>query len=135
MDEPSSETDFLRRVALWERGLRKLSDPGDALLVEEMIDRLKRRRSQLRLRQEDVAVRLGMPVRSYQKVELGTVPVPPDRLVALAEAIETSPTWLLFGRPAPSPMVRQLLADAARLTEADARVVAQLVHRLTGRTD
>lgn len=56
---------------------------------------LKARRESLSLTQEEVADRLGIVPRHYQKIESGTVNVTVKTLVRLSVALGTSPRKLL----------------------------------------
>lgn len=63
--------------------------------MRELSKALKDRRRALGLTQEDVADRLGMAVRQYQKIESGEVNVTVRTLVRVCGALETDLHGLL----------------------------------------
>jgi len=95
--------------------------------------RLKERRAQLGLSQEDMARRAGIPLDSYKKYEGGTRAPGEEALGGLSRAAETSADWLLTGRGLKNPMAQIGLArDAvARFIERRSSVpgdkIAELV--------
>lgn len=59
--------------------------------------RLKARREELRLRQEDVAEAMGLTKQAISHYETGKRPVKVKHLGALARTLGVSPQWLLYG--------------------------------------
>ncbi len=59
-------------------------------------DRLKDRRAQLDMTLEEVARRVGVTRATIQKYENGTISnIPPDKVEALAAALDTTPAFLM----------------------------------------
>lgn len=64
-------------------------------VLKRLASSLKRRRAELSMTQEDVADRLGMVVRQYQKIESGEVNVTLRTLTRIAKVLESRPADLL----------------------------------------
>lgn len=60
----------------------------------EMGNRLKELRQSLRLRQEDVAQRIGVSTGAYQFYESGSE-IPSGRILQICAVLKCSPNWLL----------------------------------------
>lgn len=61
--------------------------------------RIKERRQLLKMTQEELAVRSGYTSRSsINKIERGIVDLPRSKIIAIAEALGTTPTYILFGQ-------------------------------------
>ncbi|MBA9067474.1 transcriptional regulator with XRE-family HTH domain [Methylobacterium sp. RAS18] len=81
----------------------------DDLLIGRALNQARRRRG---LRQSEVAVATGIPVRTLQDYEHGRSTVPEARRQKLAEALGLDP--LVLGAPvAPAPLPEPLPADEA----------------------
>lgn len=81
----------------------------DDLLIGRALNDARRRRG---LRQSEVAVATGIPLRSLQDYEYGRSSVPEARRQKLAEALALDPA--LLGAPvAPAPIAESLPADEA----------------------
>ena len=60
--------------------------------------RIKERRQILRMTQEELAVLSGYTSRSsINKIERGLVDLPRSKIIAIAQALKTTPTYILFG--------------------------------------
>ncbi|MDE8304345.1 helix-turn-helix transcriptional regulator [Erysipelothrix rhusiopathiae] len=58
--------------------------------------RLKARRKELRISQQELAVAVGYTSRStIAKIEAGVIDLPQSKIYDIAEALETTPTYLL----------------------------------------
>lgn len=67
--------------------------------------RIKKRRLELHMSQEDLAKRSGYTSRSsINKIELGFVDVPQSKIVTIANALDVSPTYLVGWGDAPLPV-------------------------------
>lgn len=61
--------------------------------------RIKERRQLLRMTQEELALRSGYTSRSsINKIERGMVDLPRSKIIAIAEALSTTPSYILFGQ-------------------------------------
>lgn len=61
--------------------------------------RIKERRQLLRMTQEELAIRSGYTSRSsINKIERGLVDLPRSKIIAIAEALGTTPSYILFGQ-------------------------------------
>lgn len=61
--------------------------------------RIKERRQLLRMTQEELAIRSGYTSRSsINKIERGIVDLPRSKIIAIAEALGTTPSYILFGQ-------------------------------------
>ncbi|MGA4555121.1 helix-turn-helix domain-containing protein [Methylorubrum aminovorans] len=81
----------------------------DDLLIGRALNDARRRRG---LRQSEVSVATGIPLRSPQDYERGRSSVPPARRQKLAEALGLDP--LVLGAPVPpAPIAEPLPADEA----------------------
>ncbi len=73
-----------------------LKDPGRAAQLELMIGaRMRTRRRQLGLSQSDLADRLGVSFQQVQKYERGANRVAASTLLAAAQTLSTSISWLV----------------------------------------
>jgi Predicted transcriptional regulator with C-terminal CBS domains len=78
--------------------------------MNELARRIKQKREQLGLSQEELAKRLGYKSRStINKIELGINDIPQSKIKLFADALETSPTYLL-GYDHPSIMQLDLIS-------------------------
>lgn len=60
--------------------------------------RIKERRQLLRMTQEELAIRSGYTSRSsINKIERGLVDLPRSKIIAIAEALGTTASYILFG--------------------------------------
>lgn len=64
--------------------------------MESLSDRIKLRRSELKLTQAELAELAGTKQQTIQQVESGLTKRP-RRLIELAVALQCDPGWLLFG--------------------------------------
>lgn len=61
-----------------------------------LYQRIKLRREELKMPQEELALKLGYKSRSsINKIEKGENDIPQSKIVAFAEALETTPEWLM----------------------------------------
>lgn len=61
--------------------------------------RIKEQRQLLRMTQEELAIRSGYTSRSsINKIERGLVDLPRSKIIAIAEALGTTPSYILFGQ-------------------------------------
>ena len=59
-------------------------------------NRIKQRRDELHLTQDELAAKLGYKGRSsINKIETGKADIPQSRIQEFADALDTSPAWLL----------------------------------------
>ena len=67
--------------------------------------RVQKRRKELNLRQEDLAVKMGYKTKSsINKIEKGLADIPQGKIVQLAEALSTTPGYLMgWGEPSAFP--------------------------------
>lgn len=78
--------------------------------MNELARRIKQRRERLGLSQEELAKRLGYKSRStINKIELGINDIPQSKIKSFADALETSPAYLL-GYDHPSLMELDLIS-------------------------
>lgn len=70
--------------------------------MESLSDRIKLRRSELKLTQAELAALVGTKQQTIQQVESGLTKRP-RRLIELAVALQCDPRWLLFGEGANKP--------------------------------
>ena len=64
--------------------------------LDEIGARIKQKRIELELTQEELAVKVGYTSRSsVNKVELGLVDLPQTKIVAFAKALDTTPAYLM----------------------------------------
>lgn len=60
--------------------------------------RIKETRQALKMTQEELAIRSGYTSRSsINKIERGLVDLPRSKIIAIAKALGTTPTYILFG--------------------------------------
>ncbi len=64
--------------------------------MADLYDRIKERRKELQLSQDDLAKRLGYKSRSsINKIEKGINDIPQSKIVEIAKALQTTPEWLM----------------------------------------
>lgn len=62
----------------------------------DMYKRIKKRREELGLTQEELGVKLGYTSRSsIAKIEAGKIDIPQSKIVAFAKALKTTPSYLM----------------------------------------
>lgn len=98
-------------------------------------ERLRKRRTALKLTQEYVSERANVSLRFYQMVERGEKSVSLDTLIALRNALSVSVDYLLFGElpPASENPIAEILAslkpnqreDAAKILELYAKAASK----------
>ena len=118
-----------------------------------LYDRIKTRREQLNMSQEELARKLGYKSRSsINKIEKGENDIPQSKIIAFAEALNTTPSALMgwdeenshdtqgyYTNPEAAQMAQELydnpgmriLFDAAKNVSAeDLKVAADLIARM-----
>ena len=64
----------------------------------EWYERIKERRHELNLSQQELAERLGYLSRSsINKIEQGINDIPQSKIIEFASALKTTPMWIMFG--------------------------------------
>ena len=99
----------------------------------EIYKRIRARREELGISQEELAKRLGYKSRSsINKIEKGENDIPQSKIVAFAEALRTTPERLMGWEQSPAPASDDLPA----LTQRDERQIAKdledMLHSLKG---
>ena len=62
----------------------------------DMYKRIKKRREELGLTQEELGIKLGYTSRSsIAKIEAGKIDIPQSKIVAFAKALKTTPSYLM----------------------------------------
>lgn len=62
-------------------------------------DRIRQRREELNMTQEDLAFKVGYAGRSsIARIELGSTDLRRDKLIKIATALNVSPQWILTGQ-------------------------------------
>jgi transcriptional regulator with XRE-family HTH domain len=92
--------------------------------------RIRDRRRTLGLTQTDLALRVGCGACQISNYELGHDRVSAGMLVAIAEALGTTTTWLLDATegPVPGPPTVRMLQEFMRLPAARQEALLALVH-------
>ncbi len=81
-------------------------------------ERIKEKRIELGLTQEDLAKRMGYKSKStINKIEMGVNVMPVPKVAAFASALETTPTWLMGWEEDDSAADRALLDAYHRSSE------------------
>jgi transcriptional regulator with XRE-family HTH domain len=116
-------------------------------------DRIRERRIELNMTQEELAKKLGYKSRaSINKIELGQTDITQSRIVEFARALDTTPAYLMgWEKPVPAaspidtydeeiladlqrlhddPDLRMLLSATRKLSREDIRVMADLARRM-----
>ena len=110
--------------------------------------RIKSRRQELSLSQEELARKIGYTSRtSIAKIEAGDIDLPQSKIVAFAEALETTPSWIMgLGNDQPKPFdpaedeeINAMLADpeyralfkkTAKMSKQDLEFVKRLIESI-----
>ena len=88
---------------------------GDSM---ELYKRIKKRRIELGLSQEELAKRLGYKSRSsINKIELGENDIPQSKIAKFAKALETTEVYLLGFEDDPDPSLAELSSTFMRVVE------------------
>ena len=91
-------------------------------------ERLRKRRTALKLTQEYVSERANVSLRFYQMVERGEKSVSLDTLIALRNTLSVSVDYLLFGElpPASENPIAEILASLGPNQREDAVKILEL---------
>lgn len=98
-------------------------------------ERIRSRREELHLSQEELAKRLGYKSRSsINKIELGLYNLKQSKIKAIADALETTPSYIMGWEDEKAPAsieederVREFISLFSRLTEEQQKmIVAQI---------
>ena len=73
---------------------------GDEKLLKEIGVRIKARRKELGLTQEELAERMEVSIQMISNVELGKKAIRPENLIKLCHALDTSADYILRGNRA-----------------------------------
>lgn len=76
----------------------------------ELYKRIKRRREELGLTQEELATKMGYKSRSsINKIEMGENDIPQSKIVQFAAALDTTPAYLMGWEDTPSPVASNII--------------------------
>lgn len=93
----------------------------------EIYKRIRARREELGISQEELAKRLGYKSRSsINKIEKGENDIPQSKIVAFAEALRTTPERLMGWEQSPAPASNDLPTVSPTGQKIDARTRRQL---------
>ena len=97
----------------------------------ELYRRIKSRREELGMTQDDLARRLGYKSRSsIQKIEKGENDIPQSKVKAFAEALDTTPEYLMGWTPLSDKEESKLLKGFRELNEENKNFVMELITKL-----
>ena len=106
---------------------------GSRPVVATLATRLRSARKRLKWSQQDLANRAGTTQAVIQKIENGKS-LRPRNIVAIAEALEVEPAWLMFGASETaelSPEAIEVAKAWSELSEPDRSNVMEQVKRLS----
>jgi transcriptional regulator with XRE-family HTH domain len=144
---PSFAATIAKRGRNRQRGKDVAHVGMDRKTIEQIVgERIRARRAELGLTQEELGLALGLSYQQVQKYENGTSRITLDRLLALARRMEVPATAFLAGlpgaapaepdlpRPGPSPAWRDLAEGFAGMRDEGVRqAVANLVRAVAER--
>jgi len=94
----------------------------------EIYKRIRARREELGISQEELAKRLGYKSRSsINKIEKGENDIPQSKIVAFAEALRTTPERLMGWEQSPAPAPAPASDDLPDLTPKDEREITRMM--------
>ena len=117
---------------------------------ELMGTRIRIRRQELKMTQKELAEKVGYTSHTtVAKVESGLVDLPQSKILAFADALDTTPQWLMYGNGTEKkpvyleeedvnaleylrndPDLRMLLSASSKLNADDIRQLIQLAERM-----
>lgn len=107
--------------------------------MNEIYKRIKLRREELGLSQEELAVKLGYKNRSsIHKIEMGVNDIPQSKIEAFAKALQTTPAFLMgWNEEKENDKVIYISKDKndvieviEELSAADLKIVMDMINRL-----
>ena len=99
----------------------------------EIYKRIRARREELGISQEELAKRMGYKSRSsINKIEKGENDIPQSKIVAFAQALRTTPEALMGWEQSPAPASDELPALTRRDERQIAKDLEDMLHSLKG---
>ena len=105
-------------VQVLNSNLNDITDPGQRPVVATLASRLRSARKGHKWSQQDLATRAGTTQAVIQKIENGKS-LRPRNIVAIAEALEVEPSWLMFGASETAELSPEAIAVAKAWSELD----------------
>lgn len=98
--------------------------------LKELGLRIKHKRTQLNMTQEELGFKVGYTSRSsINKIELGLVDLPQSKIVALAKALDTTPAYIM-GIEETTEEENHLISLIEQLTEEEVEELSKFVDYL-----